>query len=163
MTVRLVDHAAFGALRLAPFLPRLRVVPPSARDPGAGRRFRGDVIVEVDGWEVHGRTWVGEVLGFTEILRREDDPEVTRSVAVELTGRHARAGVAVLDAIGLPLRRGHDRRAISRLLGRPVAVHSFVADRDTLEYDVGGRGRSYAVSCTVLKESGLTYVVVRRR
>jgi hypothetical protein len=97
------------------------------------------------------------------MLRPEREPEVTRVVAAELTGKHARAGASILAAVGLPLERGMDRRAIERALGKAKKVYSFVADRETLEFRVGSRDRAYLVSCTVEKKDGLTYVVVRNR
>jgi hypothetical protein len=50
---------------------------------------------------------------------------------------------------------------LREVLGEPVEEHRFVADRVTYEFVVAGRPR-YNVSCTVLNDVGLSYLVVMR-
>jgi hypothetical protein len=60
-----ISHDAFGRLRLAHFVAAER-------------------LEQLRGWEYLDRCWVGEASGFTEWPRLESDPEVTRSVAIDL-------------------------------------------------------------------------------
>ena len=124
------------------------------------RDFIGDLeLAELRDWEFMDRLWLGEAHGFTQWLRLQGDPEVLRSLAIDLERFPEDSSRAVLDAIGLPLRRGMSRAQIVSLLGEPHNTLSFVADRETYEFRVAGDG-TYDVSCTVLKQGGLTYLQV---
>ena len=157
----MLDHAAFARLRLAAFFPELPVVGPDRKDPGAGRRFKGDAIVVVDdNWEYDDRINVGEVLGFTEVLRAKKDPARTRSVAVALAELPAKKWRAIVGALGLPVEKGMTARALVARLGKPAGRESFVPGQVQLRFRA--RAPAYRIDCTVRDKGGLSYVVVTR-
>lgn len=139
----MISHAQFGKLRLAQFRPDAD-------------------IAELTGWEFMDELWVGEAVGFSEWMRLEADPAVLRSLALDLTEFPTDAAGAVLRAIELPVRAGMSAPELRAVFGEPVEEHRFVADRVTYEFVVSGPPR-YSVSCTVLNDGGLSYLVVMRR
>jgi hypothetical protein len=139
----MISHARFGKLRLAQFRPDAD-------------------IAELAGWEFMDELWVGEAVGFSEWLRLESSPAVLRSLALDFAEFPADAAGAVLRAIDLPVRAGMSGPELRVLCGEAVAEHRFVADRVTYEFAVAGPPR-YSVSCTVLNDGGLSYLVVMSR
>jgi hypothetical protein len=137
--MELPAYDELGALRLRDFLRR------GVRD--------------LTDWEYAGKRWVGEAAGFTEVLRLERDPEVVRSVALDLVKLPSRVQARLLEALGLPLRRGATLAQLRAVLGKPRSEHSFVPDRTTYEFRVGTRWR-YRISCTVLRKGGLVYLTM---
>ena len=115
-------------------------------------------------WEFMDLRWVGEAMGFTEWLRRKDDPRVLRSIALELDALDARVVDAVLERLKLPLHAGMTRKSLVRLLGEPTNVLVFpkAGDRATLIYDASRSAGSYRLACTAKKVGGLAYLVVMR-
>ena len=83
----MIDYDSFGRLRLADFVAARRV-----------RRLRD--------WELEGRVWVGEAVGFSEWLRLSDDPRVLRAATIDFQSLPARAAGRALDASGSPSARG---------------------------------------------------------
>jgi hypothetical protein len=132
----MIGHEGFARLRLAPFRPDVEVV-------------------ALSGFEFLERRWVGEGIGFSEWLRLEDDPEELRSLAIDFAEFPSGAAAAVLAAIDLPLRPGMRLDDIRGVLGGAVE------DRVSHEFTVDSPAR-YNISCTVLHEGGLTYLVVTR-
>lgn len=139
----MISHSQFGKLRLAQFRPDAD-------------------IRELAGWEFMDELWVGEAVGFSEWLRLESDPAILRSLALDFSEFPADAAAAILRAIDLPVRAGMSAPELRTLLGEPVEEHRFVADRVTYEF-VGPGSPIYSVSCTVLNDGGLSYLVVMRR
>ena len=138
--MHMISHDAFARLRLKQFLPP-------------------DAIAPLTDWEFLGRFWIGEGHGFTQWLRLEDDPSVLRSLAVDF---HALPDVvvdAILTRLDLPVRRGMTIDQLRRVLGEPREVQTFVTDRLSYDFDYG-EPDEYDVSCTVLNDGGLTYLVV---
>jgi hypothetical protein len=154
----LLAHAAFARLRLADFFPELRVLGPDPKDPGAGRRFARKAIIAVDNWEYDDRINVGEVFGFTEVLRAKKDPERTRSVAVALGEMPAEKWMAIVGALGLPVEKGMTARALIARLGKPAGRESFVPGQVNLLFRT--RAPAYRIECTVGDDDGLSYLVV---
>ncbi len=136
----MISHARFGKLRLAQFRPDAE-------------------IAELAGWEFLDRLWVGEAIGFSEWLRLEDNPETLRSLAIDYSEFPEYAAAEVLRTIDLPVRAGMNLSGLRELWGEPIREHRFVKDRVTYEFVVPGPPR-YDLSCTVLKNGGLTYLVV---
>ena len=66
MRAELIPYTVFGRLRLADFLPT------SAE------------VETLTDWEYMDDVWVGDAFGFTEFLRLDEDPDVDRSVALDL-------------------------------------------------------------------------------
>jgi hypothetical protein len=62
----MISHDRFGALRLAHFLPDAQ-------------------IAELRDWEFMEHLWSGEAIGFSEWLRLENEPDVLRSLAYEVS------------------------------------------------------------------------------
>lgn len=137
----MISYSRFGKLRLAQFLPDAK-------------------ITEVANWEFMDAIWVGESLGFSEWLRLEAEPTILRSLAIDFKEFPEKAANAVLRAIDLPIRAGMRLEELRAVLGEPIAEHRFVADR--VFYDFAMGPPRYKVSCNVLNESGLSYLVVVR-
>jgi hypothetical protein len=134
----------FARLRLAEFVPR-------------------SAIRVLRNFEFREHVWVGEAAGFTEWLRRKDDPAVLRSMALDLDALGERVVEAILHRVGLPLHAGMTRTRLGHILGGPTSVHRFprAPDRETLTYEATSPD-SYALSCTVKKAGGLVYLVILR-
>jgi hypothetical protein len=137
----MISHSQFGKLRLAQFLPDR------------------EQIATLEGWEFMDRRWVGEALGFSEWLRLEREPKVLRSLAIDFATFPKRAAAAVLQAIDLPVRAGMGSSDLQALFGKPSKELRFVKDRVSYEFTVPGSPQ-YDVSCTVLNDGGLSYLVV---
>lgn len=138
----MISHAQFSALRLAQFLPDAE-------------------IVELKNWEFMDQLWVGEAVGFSEWLRLESEPDELRSLAIDFNEFPAHATAAVLQMIGLPVQGGMTLAGLRELLGDPVNEHRFAKARDRVTYWFVLPGPSrYDLSCTVLNDGGLTYLVV---
>jgi hypothetical protein len=121
-----------------------------------------DGVVDLANWVFLDRTWLGEAIGFSEWLRPEDDPERLVTLALELDVLRRALVDAVLSRIGLDVRPADTAPALARKLGPPVDTQALVPDRTTYIHVVGDE-RQYEVSCTVLHDGGLTYVVVAPR
>jgi hypothetical protein len=136
----MISHEQFGRLRLAQFLPDTE-------------------LTGLEDWEYDDRMWVGEALGFSEWLRPVEEPEVLRSLAINFPRFPASAVSRVLAAIDLPIRVGMNIDELRSLLGEPAETHRFADDRVSYEFRTAGP-QPYKVSCTVLNEGGLSYLVV---
>jgi hypothetical protein len=136
----MISHAEFGRLRLRGFLPP-------------------DSLAALQDWEFEERLWVGEALGFSEWLCLEEDPNVLRSLAIAFDDFPTTAAARVLETIGLPLAKGMTIDALRNILGEPHRKFVFVKDRVTYEFRPS-RDRPYNISCTVLNDGGLVYLVV---
>jgi len=138
---KLIPYPVFGRLRLADFLAT-----------SAGIEARTD-------WEYLDDVWVGEGVGFTEFLRLDEDPDVVRSVALDLADLPPEVSGAILTALRLPLATGMHSDEVLARLGDPDSVDRYVSDRSTYNFTSGAEAR-YAVSCTVHNAAGLIYVTV---
>jgi hypothetical protein len=134
----------FATLRLSQFVP--------------AKLVRG-----LEDWEYVERLWVGEATGFTEWLRLADDPEVLRSMALDLAGLERGTVDAVLKRLGLVLHPAMTRDEVTSTLGEPASVQVFpgAKDRETLTYPAPPSA-GYGLSCTVQRTAGLTYLVIMR-
>ena len=136
----MISHDRFGALRLAHFLPDTQ-------------------IAELSDWEFMEHLWVGEAIGFSEWLRLEDESDVLRSLAIDFGEFPKSAAEAVIRTIDLPIQGGMALEQLRAVLGEPYEIERFVADRVTYNFFSQGP-HPYEVSCTVLGEGGLVYLVV---
>jgi len=138
----MISHARFGKLRLGQFRPDAK-------------------IAELDNWEFMDHVWVGEAVGFSEWLWLEDKPDTLRSLAIDFSEFPEQAAAEVLRTIDLPVRAGMTVEELRELWGEPAKELRFVRvkDRVTYQFVLPGPPR-YDVSCTVLNEGGLTYLVV---
>lgn len=118
-------------------------------------------IAPLEEWEFLGRRWVGEAIGFTQFLRRQDDPETLRALALDLEMLPDSVAGAVLDRVGLPLRFGLDEDELSRLLGPPAGSVRY-GTRTTLEFAVAG-DVPYELLCTLGPADGLVYLSLLAR
>jgi hypothetical protein len=135
-----ISHDTFGRLRLIDFLGT-------------------EHVTQLTGWEYLGQTWIGEASGFTECLRLESDPDVTRAVAVDLVSMPDAAVASVLAVLRLPVRAGLSLQDIVAMLGEPTETHTFVQDRVTVAFRVDCVD-SYEVGCTIHEDQGLIYLTV---
>jgi hypothetical protein len=135
-----VPHSRFSQLRLSDF------VNPSE-------------ISQLSDWEFLDRVWVGEAVGFSEWLRPECSPQRLGSLALDLAELPQNAVESCLSAIELPLSRGMALPQIQAVLGSPSGRHNFVSDRTSYDFKIGGQN-PYDISCTVLTDGGLSYLVV---
>lgn len=138
----MTSYLQFGKLRLVQFLPDAE-------------------IATLSKWQLMGETWVGEAVGFSEWLRLEREPEVLRSLSIDFDEFPPAAAEVVLRNIGLALGRRMRIEHIERTLGKPIHEERFVSDRISFDFLVEGPP-TYEVSCTVLNDGGLTYLVVMR-
>ena len=136
----MLAHEAFRQLRLSDFVGSSSIVP-------------------LEDWEFDERVWVGEALGFSEWLRPIGSPNALASLALDLATFPRDAAEKCLEVLGLDVRRGMGFVDLRQRLGEPHKTQRFVPDRLSYEFVVGGAS-PYRVSCTVLANGGLSYVVV---
>lgn len=135
----MIDHDAFGKLRLVDFQPPSKVY-------------------NFDDYRLLGRIWVGEGRGFTTFIRLPERPDVVRLVELDLARLKPRAISRMFKALDLPLARGMTLDEIEVLLGKHKAQEHFVADRITYSFEIAEP--RYSVDCTILNEGGLIHVTV---
>ncbi|MEU5946931.1 hypothetical protein ABZ793_15390 [Micromonospora sp. NPDC047465] len=135
-----ISHDAFGRLRLADFIA-------------------AEHLEQLHGWEYLDRCWVGEASDFTEWLRLESAPGVTRSVAIDLVALPESTVQSMIGMLQLPLRAGQGQEEITGVLGEPIGTRSFVRDRVTLIFRIGA-AEPYELSCTIHEEQGLIYLTM---
>ncbi|MDB4951766.1 MAG: hypothetical protein JWM27_4415 [Gemmatimonadetes bacterium] len=137
----MISYADFSRLRLAHFV----------RDPGE--------VADLDDWEFMEDLWVGEAMGFTEWLRLAEEPDVLRSLSLDMPTLSDSVAGRVLDALDLPVHYGMSLSEVVHRLGEPTDVLRFGRDRTTYEFRVGERD-VYDLSCTIHHRDGLIYLVV---
>jgi hypothetical protein len=137
----MISYAEFSRLRLSQFV----------RDP--------DAVADLRDWEFMEDLWVGEAMGFTEWLRLAEEPDVLRSLSLDLPTLSDSLAGRVLDALDLPLHYGMSLSEVVARLGEPTDVLRFGRDRTTYEFRVG-ECDVFELSCTVHHRDGLIYVVV---
>lgn len=92
-------------------------------------------------------------------LRLDQEPEVLRSLSLDLVSFPVAAAGKVCATLGLPLKKGMSASAIEAAIGRIGRCESFVPDRHS--YEVTTKKPSpYKLSCTVLKNGGLSYLLI---
>ena len=141
MRAELIPYTVFGRLRLADFLPT------SAE------------VETLTDWEYMDDVWVGDAFRFTEFLRLDEDPDVVRSVALDLAELPPDVTAAILTALRLPLALGMQSDDVMARLGEPDSVDRYGAHRTTYNFTSGAEAR-YAVSCTIHEAAGLIYLTV---
>lgn len=136
----MLTHEEFGQLRLSQFVPEKQITP-------------------LTDWEFLDRLWIGEAVGFSEWLRPEERADVLESLALDMEELPEEVVHRVLAKIGLPVRKGLTEIELTRLLGKPRETQAFVDDRKTFDFQYADPD-PYRVSCTVLNDGGLIYLVV---
>jgi hypothetical protein len=137
----MISYNEFGKLRLNQFIPKT-------------------LIDELENWEFENHLWIGEAHGFSEWLCLESEPAILRSIAIDFSEFPNDAASKVLDIVGLSIFEGMQYSEIEKVLGKPYKTFTFVQDRKSYEFKTIG-SNPFIVSCTVLNEGGLTYIVVR--
>jgi hypothetical protein len=137
----MISYADFAHLRLAQFV----------RQP--------DEVADLHDWEFMEDLWVGEAMGFTEWLRLAEEPDVLRSLSLDLPTLSDSLAGRVLDALDLDLHYGMSLSDVVGRLGEPTDVLRFGRDRTTYEFRVG-EADVFDLSCTVHHRDGLIYLVV---
>ena len=143
--MELISHEEFGRLRLRQFVP-------------------STIINELAGWEYMNEEWVGEAAGFTAVLRLAREPDVVRSIELDLNDLPEDTANTMLTALKLPLRKGMTVEQITAFLGAPTKQLNFpsAGDRTTYEFGVGNRWR-YEVACTLHEKEGLVFLSIMAR
>jgi hypothetical protein len=136
----MLTHEEFARLRLSEFISNEHIHP-------------------VTDFEFLDRLWLGETVGFSEWLRPQERQDVLESLSLDFDDLPADVIERVLAKIQLPLRKGMVLDEIVSLLGARYETHTFVDDRKVFEFRVGTPD-AYDVSCVVLNDGGLIYVVV---
>ncbi|MBI4719512.1 MAG: hypothetical protein HY763_17080 [Planctomycetes bacterium] len=113
-------------------------------------------VAELNDWEFLGHVWVGEAVGFTEWLRRAEEPDELGCVSIDFNGLSCQTSAAMLGALELTLRSGMSRTEVERVLGHPFAEDKFVAGRVSLEFTY----QSYYMIATLDDTGGLTHLTV---
>ncbi|MDB5305312.1 MAG: hypothetical protein JWM97_2861 [Phycisphaerales bacterium] len=140
--MKVISYERFGRLRLADFLI-------------------GEMQTEpLENWEFMDRKWVGEAVAFTEFLRLQSDPDVLRSIALNLSVEPQKVWNKVLAVCGVPLQRGMSEKAVRDVLGRSVGQVE-IKGTTTLTFSAGER-EPYDIRCAFKPETGLSYVVIMR-
>jgi len=116
-------------------------------------------VTDLSNWEFLGRTWVGEVVGFTEWVRPVEDQASLGCVSIDLGALDPECARAILARLGLPLELGMTLDQVTRACGAPTHHDEYAKDRRSYYFTVGDED-SYVLSCTILHEGGLTYVVM---
>ncbi len=94
----MTSYSDFSVLRLEHFVPKNKI-----------RQLRD--------WEILGRVWVGEALGFSEWLRLVESHDALGSLSLDLSELDLPIFDNVLKAIGLPLAKGMSLSQIEHALG----------------------------------------------
>ena len=136
----MITHQAFKKLRLNQFFPDI-------------------AVVALENWEFMDQLWVGEAIGFSEWLCFEERPTELGLLALDLNGLPDAGCRAVLQALDLPLAKGMSIAEIETVLGQADRTNQFVPDRKSYDFLVTN-GEPYHISCTVLNDGGLSYLVV---
>jgi hypothetical protein len=136
----LISHKEFGKLRLNQFL-------------------ESNQIESRDNWQFMEDLWFGEAHVFTEFLRLYKSPFKTKSIAISLDTLEETVYEDILFELGLPLKKGMGLDEISNHLPAPIGVFDRVQDRISYKYIIGEE-EQYYLSCTVLNEGGLVYIVM---
>src|SRR5689334_18518397 len=89
-----INLNTFSKLRLSKYLP-------------------SEEFEEVSSFEFMDEVWVGEIAGFTQILQLESDPEVTRSVQIDLRN-DPNLGQSILVDLEMFYRLGMSRIEIEK-------------------------------------------------
>jgi hypothetical protein len=136
----MISHADFAQLRLSQFLP-------------------DEDFAQLEDWEFLGRVWVGEARGFSEWLCLQDDPQVLRCLSIAFDDFPSTAAMAVLRTLDLPVKQGMPLDQLDALFGPRISEYRFVKDRISCDY-FSPLPHRYRLSCTVLNEGGLNYLVI---
>jgi hypothetical protein len=142
--MELISYKHFAKLRMKQFAP------PNVE------------VIELDGCEWMGGFWINEGIGLTHISRHEYTPKEAGGLEVAFSELPESVTLAILDAIGLPLRPGMTLKQVRSVLGNPEHTDVFVADRKSYAFTVGSQ-YPYHVSATVHKTNGLIWVTVIRK
>lgn len=136
----MINFSAFGKLRLAHFVAQ-------------------EKLVAVENWEFMGNIWVGETYGFTEWLRLEDEPQILRSLSLDLDDLELEIQNSIWHVLDLPLRQRMKYADISDVIGKADEQDQFINDR--ISYKFAGRFEDkYTIDCTVHEDKGLIYAIV---
>ena len=136
----MITHTDFKKLRLNQFFPELEVT-------------------KLENWEFMENLWVGEAIGFSEWLCLETTPNELGSISLDLSELPENGSKEVLENLGLPLKKGMKITEIENILGEPNDKYQFTEDRKSYEF-LYKNDEPYSVSCTVLNDGGLSYIVV---
>ena len=136
----MMTHEEFGRLRFSEFVAEKRIHP-------------------VTYFEFLDRYWLGETVGFSEWLRPQDRQDVLESLSLDMEDLATEVVERVLARIQLPVRKGMVLDELVRILGAPYETNVYADDRKSFEFRLGSPD-AYDVSCTVLNDGGLTYLVV---
>jgi hypothetical protein len=137
----MISHAEFGKLRLMQFIPESE-------------------LEELQGWEYMDHLWLGESYGFSEWLRLEAEPGILRCLALDFSDFPQEALLKVIKRLDLSVWGGMKLDPLIQLFGKPIHEEHFVKDRVTYEFSLQETAE-YTLSCTVLNEGGLTYLVIQ--
>ncbi len=136
----MISYTEFGKLRLNNYLDN-------------------DEIERCEDFYFMEDTWAGLTAGFTEWLQLEDEPDVTRSVSLDLDELAADVQEKMLTKLELPVHKGMNRENILGIFGTPVSIDTNAGDRESFEY-LAGATEKYYLSFTVHESDGLIYIVM---
>lgn len=118
-----------------------------------------DEFEKVSSFEFLGEVWVGEIAGFTQILQLASEPEITKSIQIDLENGQ-RLGGLILSDLGLPYRFGVSRSEIEKNMKiKPFRTNSYI-DRIEDEYALENKEVNLYVSFLISREKGLSYMSI---
>lgn len=138
----MISHDVFSRLRLSDFV-----------DPA--------LIDEVDNWQFLGKSWFGEVYGFTQWLRPHSAPDELGAMSLDLADLPATVSLACLGELAVPLAPGMRLANVKAALGDPVGQKKYRDDRTSYKFRTRGRQR-YDIACTILDGGPLNFVEIAR-
>jgi hypothetical protein len=136
----MILHKEFSSIRLKDFISE-------------------EEIELTSGYEYLDQLWTGEVYGFSSFLRPYAYPESLECISLFLSEFKKPILDKIFRKIGLDIKSGESEIELTRKLGKPVKMLSFVEDRNTFQYLVKNP-EEYLLNLTIQNEVGLIFVDV---
>jgi len=137
-----IGHDDFAKLRLSDFI-----------DPA--------LIDEFDNWKFLGRSWFGEVYGFTQWLRPHSAPNELGALSLDLATLPEAVSLACLGELVIPLAPGMKLANVKAAIGTPIEQKKYRDDCTSYQFRTRGRQR-YDIVCTILDGGPMTFIEIAR-
>ena len=112
-------------------------------------------------WEFMEDLWIGESIFFSEWLRLESKPELTKSISVNFSDFSEQQISKILEKLKLPLKKGMKIKETEKIFGNPLKTYSFIENNISYEYLIGIENlNEYYLSLTIEMDNGLSYFVM---
>lgn len=139
--MEIIDYNDFGKLRLSEIWPE-------NKDIG-----------KVDDFEFMNNFWVGEIYGFTQFLQLKREPDLTKSISLNLIDIPDDIVERIFKRIGLLLKKGISPETCKSILGEPLNIENHKNNKQTYNYVISNKSK-YNLALTFKQDTGLIYVVI---